>query len=56
MEHGFCGEEWSKYEYALADNWGLGLLSVRQESRADPFRWLSMVALMSPLEHWDGRL
>ena len=48
MEHGFCGEEWSKHECALTNEWGLGLLPVRQDSRADPFGWRSMVALLSP--------
>ena len=27
-------------------NGGLGLFSVRQDSKADPFRWQSMVALL----------
>ena len=54
MEHGFCGEEWSKHEFALANERGLGLLSVSQDSRADPLGWRSMVALLIPWEHGDG--
>ena len=56
MEHEFCGDEWSKHECVLANEWGLGLLSVHQDSGADPFGWWSMVALLSPWEQWDGRM
>ena len=39
MERGFCGEEWSKHECALTNEWGLELLSVHQDSMTDPFGW-----------------
>ena len=35
----------------LANKWGLGLLSVHQDSRADPFGSWSMVALLGLREH-----
>ena len=35
----------------LANERGLGLLLVRQDSRADPFGWWSMVALLSLWGH-----
>ena len=47
----FVGEEWNKHECALANVWGIGLLSVRQYCRADPFGWRSVVALLSLWEH-----
>ena len=38
---------WNKEEYVLANEWGLGLLSVRQDSRADLFAWWIIVVLLS---------
>ena len=35
----------------LANKWGLGLLSVRQDGGADPFGWLSMVTLLGLWRH-----
>ena len=35
----------------LANEWGLGLLSVCQDSKADTFGWQSMVVLLSLWEH-----
>ena len=33
----FSGEERNKHECALVNEWGLGFLYVRPDSRADPF-------------------
>ena len=33
-------------ECVLANKWGLGLLSVRQDGEADPLGWWSMVTLL----------
>ena len=35
----------------LANEWGLRLLSVHQDSRVDPFGWQSMVDLLGLCEH-----
>ena len=42
---------WNKEEYVLANEWGLGLLSVRQDSRADLFAWWIIVVLLSQWEN-----
>ena len=43
---GFKGEEWDRHECVLPNEWRLGLLSVRQDSKADLFGWQSMVSLL----------
>ena len=48
---GFSGEEWNRLEYVLPNEWGLGLISIRQDSKADLFRWQSMVTLLGLWEH-----
>ena len=45
------GEEWDRHECVLSNEWGLGLLSVRNDSKADSFVWRSMVALLGLWGH-----
>ena len=38
-------------KFVLANKWGLGLLSVSQDGKADPLGWWSMVTLLGVWGH-----
>ena len=46
----FLGEEWNKHCGSL-NKWEHWIVFVHQDSKADCFRWQSMVTLLSSWEH-----
>ena len=41
----------NRHECVLPNEYGLGLLSLHQDSKADPFEWHSMVVLLGLCGH-----